>query len=165
MTGHITAVAAFATPELAARAVDELLSAGFDRAAIGRFSPDITPAGTGRGEAAGAAVADALTGQGVSEAEAQRSADALAQGRSVVSVRAGERASDAVRIFGDFGGEILSADLPEESGYTASAATPEERPIRPRGEEAVSTDETRGVLGAEHAEHADQSDCSDWRQG
>lgn len=119
MSERMTTVAAFPTPERAARAVDELLRAGFDRAAIGLFSPDTAPGGSDRSrEAAGAAVADALAGQGVPDAAARRAADAVARGESVVAVRAGARDRDAVQIFHELGAEFLYAEGMDEHGYS-----------------------------------------------
>ncbi|MBX5445528.1 hypothetical protein [Sphaerobacter sp.] len=118
MSERIPIVAAFPTPERAAHAVDELLRAGFDRAAIGLFSPDTAPGGSGRSrEAAGAAVADSLAGQGVPEAAARRAADAVASGEGVVTVRAGARDRDAVQIFRDMDAELLHVEGMDEHGY------------------------------------------------
>lgn len=118
MSERMLTVAAFPTPERAAHAVDELLRAGFERAAIGLFSPDTAPGGSGRSrQAAGAAVADSLAGQGVPEAAARRAADAVARGEGVVTVRAGARDRDAVQIFRDLGAEFLHAEGMDELGY------------------------------------------------
>ena len=123
-----TAVGVFASRELAERAVDELLHAGFGPRQIGLAVPDEPFAASGlpaTGLEDDAVGVTSFTGMGIAADEARRYEEELGSGCVVLAVASGRRYEDAVRILRDYGATFLDERARSITGYDTPVGTAE----------------------------------------
>ncbi len=129
-----TVIGVFDEAANADRAIDALQNAGFSSnqihhsgraaAATGGFFEGVKNFFTGDDTAtSGGHVADDLTGMGVSDNEAQYYENEYNNGRTIVSVNAGDRAAEAKTILDTSGAYNYGNQRGTSAGYTSAAAT------------------------------------------